>query len=232
MTETVQYGGWHFPKGEQHLPQWMKKVQDWRPDPAAPGTRGRLLYQGRKYREALRFVRGRRNAIDVGGHIGLWSWQMSLDFRHAWAFEPMPDHRACYNLNMASRSNWTLYENALGEEEQWIHVRTRTVGSSGDTGVDLNGKGERVFMVTLDEFEFNEVDFLKVDCEGFEVFVLKGAIETLKRNRPCIIVEQKPETGMVKNYGIGVKDAVKFLKSLGAVERLEMAGDHIMSWNP
>ena len=95
---------------------------------------------------------------------------------------------------------------------------------------DLSGNGIEVQMVTLDEFNFTEVDFLKIDCEGFEVFVLRGAIETLKRNKPVIIVEQKPETGMEKNYGIGTKDAVKFLQSLGAVQAMELAGDHIMLW--
>jgi FkbM family methyltransferase len=222
-TQRVIYGGWTFPPGEAHLPQWIKKVNDVRD--------GRKLYQGAKYRLALSYVKQRRTAVDIGGHIGLWSWPMSKDFERVRAFEPMPEHRECYAVNMADRHNFVLHPVALGDGTlKTVHVRTRTHGSSGDTGVDLSGNGLEVPCLTLDSFELNEVDFLKCDCEGFELFVMKGAVETLKRNKPVVIVEQKPETGMEKNYNIGTKDAVRFLESLGARQVAERAGDHIMTW--
>ena len=40
---------------------------------------------------------------------------------------------------------------------------------------------------TLDSFEFEDVDFLKMDVEGYERHVLLGAVETLKRERPTMI---------------------------------------------
>jgi hypothetical protein len=83
----------------------------------------------------------------------------------------------------------------------------------------------------LDSFNIQHIDFIKVDCEGYELFVLRGAIETLKRDKPCVIVEQKPETGMADRYGIGVTDGVEFLKSMGAVVRNTISGDYIMSWD-
>jgi FkbM family methyltransferase len=220
-------GGWSFPEGEVHLPGWIKKVNDKR---AHGKTDVRLLYQGAKYRRAMSLVKARRAAVDIGGHVGLWSWQMALDFQRVWAFEPMPEHRACYEFNMRNLRNWTLFPFALGDKSGKVHIRTRTPGSSGDTGVDLSGNGIEVECKTLDEFDLNEIDFLKCDCEGFEIFVMRGAVETLKRNKPVVIVEQKPETGMEKNYGIGTKDAVAFLQSLGARQAFEMAGDHIMTW--
>ena len=223
MTE---FGGWRFPAGERHLPGWMKKVNDRRDD--ARNKDSRLLYQGSKYRRALQYVSGREGAVDIGGHVGLWSWQMALDFARVWAFEPMPEHRLCYEHNMRHLRNWTLFPFALGEKPGTVHVRTRTPGSSGDTGVDLSGNGLQVKCVTLDEFDLAPVNFIKVDCEGFEVFVLRGAVNTIMRNKPTIIVEQKPETGMEKNYGIGAKDAVAYLKSLGMRQVAEMAGDHVM----
>jgi len=224
---TDKFGGWNLPTGEAHLPGWMQKVGDWRD---SPGKERRLLYQGAKYRRAFALCRQRRGAVDIGGHVGLWSWQMAMDFKRIWAFEPMPEHRQCYELNMQEFRNWTLFPYALGAAAGSVHVRTRTPGSSGDTGVDLTGNGLAVPMLTLDSFALNEIDFLKCDCEGFELFVMQGAVETLKRNKPVIIVEQKPETGMEKNYNIGTKDAVKFLVSLGARQAYEMAGDHIMVW--
>ena len=84
-------------------------------------------------------------------------------------------------------------------------------------------------MNRLDDFNFQNVDFIKIDCEGYEYFVLRGAEKTLLQNKPCIIVEQKPETGMEK-YGIGITDGVKYLESLGAKRRASIQGDYILSW--
>lgn len=225
----TKFGGWQFPKGEAHLPGWMQKVGDWRDDVRHQDRR--LLYQGKKYRAAVSYCKQRRYALDVGGHVGLWSWMMALDFNRVWAFEPMPEHRECYEINMRNFKNWTLFPFALGAAAGNVHVRTRTVGSSGDTGVDLSGQGLEVPIKTVDEFKFNEIDFMKIDCEGFELFVVKGAEETIKRNKPVMIVEQKPETGMEKNYKIGTKDAVNLLKSWGAREVHNMADDHILVWD-
>lgn len=223
MTE---FGGWRFPAGEKHLPAWMQKMNMKR----THGKDTRLLYQANKYNRILPLCRNRRHAVDIGGHVGLWSWQMAQDFQHVWAFEPMPEHRECYEYNMRDLKNWTLFPFALGDKPGKVHIRTRTPGSSGDTGVDLSGNGTEVELHTLDEFNLGTVDFVKIDCEGFELFVLRGGVETLKRNKPVIVVEQKPETGMEKNYNIGTKDAVKFLLDLGARQAFEMAGDHVLTW--
>jgi FkbM family methyltransferase len=135
-----------------------------------------------------------------------------------------------------------LHRCALGEQSGRVRIKTRTPGSSGDTGVDpdaersslraaVGAEGTEVEMRTLDEFALDNVDFIKADCEGYEVFVMHGAVDTLKRCKPAIIVEQKPETGLVARYKIGVTDAVKFLNSLGAQTRKVIQGDYILTWD-
>ena len=84
-------------------------------------------------------------------------------------------------------------------------------------------------MRRLDDFNFQDVDFLKIDCEGYELFVLRGATELLKRCRPCIIVEQKP--GNAQKFGLQETEAVPYLQSLGAVLRAVKSGDFVMSWD-
>jgi FkbM family methyltransferase len=199
-----------------------------------PLDQQRLGYQAHKYNAALEYVRPeRRVAIDIGAHVGLWSWPMSFDFERVHAFEPMPEHRQCWRANMDQRGNAELHECALGETTGSVVVQTRTPGSSGDTGVNTaaDAQGISADLRMLDSFNIQHIDFIKVDCEGYELFVLRGAIETLKRDKPCVIVEQKPETGMADRYGIGVTDGVEFLKSMGAVVRNTISGDYIMSWD-
>jgi len=230
---VIKFDEWYLPNGERHLQKWMQQVND--------KVDGRLTYQMYKYRPSMQFVKQRRTAIDIGAHVGLWSYWMARDFQKLIAFEPMPEHAACWKENMKTRPNADLYQIALGDREGPAKVKTRTPGSSGDTGVDpdaelsslrasIDDDGTVVQMKTLDSFELDEVDFIKADCEGFELFVMRGAEQTLRRNKPCIIIEQKPETGLAQRYKIGVTDGVKFLESLGAIRRKTIQGDYILSW--
>lgn len=227
-------GGWWFPDGEAHLQDWILKMTQ--------PCHGRWGYQKHKYDLALALVRDPGVAVDVGAHVGLWSWPMSHDFGQVISFEPMREHRECFGHNLAGRDNVTLHACALGAENGIAHLRTRTPGSSGDTGVDsaaersslrgsIDDAGEQCPLHTLDSFELQRVDLLKIDCEGYELFVLQGAVETLKRCRPVCVVEQKPETGGAQRYGIGVTDGVTFLEGLGAKRRRAVQGDYILSWD-
>lgn len=220
-----RFDEWWFPDHEEHLPEWLGTVGD--------RQHGRLIYQGHKYRAAMKYVRpDPRRAIDVGAHVGLWSFQMAWDFQDIDGFEPMPDHRECWYENVpgCGPANKGVHPYALGAEPGTVHVRTRTANSSGDTGVEPDGEGLAVDQRTLDSFGFDDVDLIKIDCEGYELFVCQGARETITRCRPVIIVEQKPETGGPERYGIGETDAVTFLEGLGMTRRECIQGDYILSW--
>lgn len=216
--------GWWFPEGEKHLPEWMARVNQKRD--------GLLQYQLAKYNAALKHVRLRRVAVDVGAHIGQWSKNMAADFEVVHAFEPVPDYAACWRANVQDAPNAMLHGVALGTQTEVVSMRCGTPGSHGDTFVAPKEQANATFdvcMVTLDSFDLANVDFVKIDCEGYELFVIKGGEKTIKRDRPCIIVEQKP--GKAQTYGLGETDAVALLKSWGATVRAVLSGDYILSWD-
>jgi len=214
---------WYFPEGETHLPQWM----------ANPKVRmilnGRPAYQGQKQEAAISYCKQRRVAVDVGGHVGLWSFNLAHWFEEVHAFEPVAAHRACFEANVLTNdseqdvymNNVTLHAYALGDRDGSVSIRTEPT-SSGDSRVD--GAGD-IPMRTLDSFQLANVDLIKIDCEGFELFVLRGAEELLARQKPVVIVEQKP--GHAQKFGLGERDAIPYLESLGYVVAREMAGDFI-----
>lgn len=203
-----------FPDGESHLQKWMQTKNE-RVD-------GRLAYQHNKLSAATSYCKQFRNAVDVGAHIGLWSRNLARKFAHVYAFEPMAAHRECFTLNVDA-FNVTLYPVALGESEGAVSMHTNPT-SSGDTWID--GTGD-VPMNTLDSFGLDDVDFLKADAEGYELFVMRGGENTIKRCRPVIIVEQKP--GRAEKFGLGRTDAVTYLQSLGYTLTQEMSGDYILT---
>lgn len=212
--------GWWMPENENHLPGHMAALNQ--------KIDGRLTYQLSKYNTAKHYVKNFTQAVDVGGHIGLWSWVMAKDFDAVMAFEPMEIHRECWHKNMNGIDHAGLYECALGAEKTTVELENRTPGSSGDTQVKPGSSGKTP-METLDSFNFADVGLIKIDCEGYEEFVLRGAADTLERCKPVVIVEQKRD--MSSRYGLKKQSAVALLKSMGAVLRKEISGDFILSWD-
>jgi FkbM family methyltransferase len=157
---------------------------------------------------------------------------MAKVFESVHAFEPVADHRACFAVNVTA-PNVTMHACALGEKNGSVSMKTAPT-SSGDSFVsghsmlaEVAGPGD-IPMKRLDEFNLQDVDFIKLDCEGYELFSLRGGEETLKRCRPCVIVEQKP--GRAQKFGLPETGAVAYLQSLGAVLRQEISGDYFLSW--
>ena len=217
-----QHRGIWLPDHEEHL---VGQLNDHRnQDPKDPTAMP--VYQRRKQILAMKYVKQHRTAVDIGAHCGLWSMNLVPLFNHVNSFEPVDEHRECFVRNVTPRgTNYTLHGIALGAKEQAIRIQT-VRGSSGDSHVELGGD---IPMKTLDSFELEDVDFIKLDCEGYELYALQGAEKTLLRYKPCVIVEQKP--GNAVQFGLGERDALPYLTSLGAVQREAFSGDFIFTWN-
>lgn len=214
------WGGWKFPDSEHHLIDWMTRVNDVR--------RGRPTYQAHKYDAALSYTQQRRVALDIGANIGLWSWLMAHDFTTLHAFEPVPAYADCWRENV---DRGTMHQMALGVRAGTVSMVCMSPDSCGDTTVDVAQTGTRVASAeirTLDSFDFDTVDLIKCDNEGYEVFVMRGAAETIKRCRPTIIVEQKPGHGNA--FGLSDTAAVEFLQTLGMRVQRVISGDYILTF--
>jgi len=178
----------------------------------------------------MRYVRQRRCAIDVGMHVGLWAMHLAKWFETVIGFEPVAEHIECLHKNMVGMSNYTVREIALGHRTGSVGLKILP-GSTGSTQIDEDGQG--VEMRTLDSFEFPAVDFLKIDVENYEYFVVEGGEKTIKLHKPIIVIEQKGDkTRKHKSvYGRERHDAKEMLESWGARQLFEMNGDHCMGWN-
>jgi FkbM family methyltransferase len=213
-------GGIWLPDREQHLVEHMRMV--------GCVVEGRLTYQYHKLLAGMPYVRQWRTALDVGAHVGLWSMHLAKRFTKVIAFEPDAEHRACFKRNIynGSSAHVALVGVALGDKASKASLGFEE-GSSGGTHLI---EGNDVEVWPLDYFSFEEVDFVKIDVEGYELFVVQGGERTIRTHRPVMVVEQKPK-GLAERYGKKQRDAVDQLLKWGAKVRKEISGDVILSWD-
>lgn len=223
-----EYRGLWFPDGDKNIIETMESE---RTNKGAPDFAGLPTFQFRKFAKAFELIKNFRVAVDVGGHVGLWSRVLAQLFSTVHAFEPIPAFAECFHRNVSSR-NVYLHGCALGELNGVVTLTTR-VSNSGITHITphdewhANGQVEAPLRM-LDEFGLDDIDFLKIDVEGYERNVLLGGEQIIRKCKPCIIVEQKP--GNAKRYGLPDIGAVTLLQKWGATYQWEFSGDFCLRW--
>ncbi len=194
-----------------------------------PLVDGKGTYQLAKLRAALSVDHRRGLAIDVGAHVGLWTRVLALNFDRVIAFEPCLDHAECLRKNVGSHNNVSIYEIALGNSSSELGMKCENSDIATASVCCNNDVME--FMIPIrriDDFEYKHVDFIKIDTEGYETMVLRGGEETINRDRPVIVIEQKKRR--VLQYESDKLAGVHLLESWGAHIEWEMSGDYCMIW--
>jgi FkbM family methyltransferase len=140
------------------------------------------------------------NIVDIGAQSGLYSlYAKFLPNSTFYAFEPFPDTFKLLNDNIALNdiTNINTFNLAISDEDGETMLNTceshNGLHTLGATPLRFNDiKQVKVNTTTLDKFFFDKdisVDFIKIDTEGYEYFILKGAINTIKKYKPTIQLE-------------------------------------------
>lgn len=132
--------------------------------------------------------------VDVGSNWGYFPLLFASQEEFVgkiFAFEPVPstyrDLRSV--IEQAGLEDLVqTYETAVGAKKGTVTMNLPR--HSGLASIDAGGAGAfEVPVTTLDSFQWERLDVIKVDVEGFEQAVFEGAVETLKRCRPMVVFE-------------------------------------------
>jgi len=145
-------------------------------------------------------ARPNTNVIDIGAFIGTHTLALS-DISSkgngtVYSFEPQP--WACDTIKSSIKANniknVKVYNIALSNKSGSIQFCSDNTGGSTictekNKSINSWNSNYNVKMRPLDSYNFKNISIMKIDVEGHEISVLEGALNTINRNRPKILIE-------------------------------------------
>jgi len=130
--------------------------------------------------------------VDVGAYVGAWTLYMARRGTRVVAFEPSPSSFRLLTRLTRKYPHVTVFPYALGEGNYSASINLHVVhgyDSLVKMAPEFVGKKVKTSVRTLDSFKIQKVGLVKIDTEGYEVPVLVGAKETIRKWKPRLIIE-------------------------------------------
>lgn len=191
---------------------------------------GNLYWLGyhhwREMKYLKKFLKPEMVFLDIGANVGEFTLAAAklLDRGRVIAFEPHPNiyRQLGRSVELNNYNNVSLFNLALGKKSGELELYGPS--DAHNEGMYSLIKGAvrteivaKVPIETLDEIVEREslerVDFIKIDVEGAELFVLQGGTKTLERHKPTMLIEFSEET--FREAGYKPSDLKDFLDRYG-----------------
>jgi FkbM family methyltransferase len=161
------------------------------------------------------------NVLDIGANIG---WTLLTMSQLSWTgkvfgFEPDPyNYQRCLeNVSLNNFTNVSLFPVGLSDVNATLNMEIRVASNRGGNRIVSNNTGHKVEVVRLDDFipvrNLEHIDVIKIDVEGYELNVLKGAASVLQRHHPVLFIELDDDN--LRDQSYSAKDLVVFLNNNG-----------------
>lgn len=163
------------------------------------------------------------NVIDVGANIGWTALRLARKALKGkvYGFEPDPynQERCQENVKRNALSNLEIFSLALGNKESTVGMELRTPSNRGGNRIAPVGLGGNAFVQVsrMDETapvnSLEKIDLIKIDVEGYELQVLKGAQGVLRKHKPILFVELDDDN--LRDQGDSASELVRYLEERG-----------------
>jgi len=167
------------------------------------------------------FLRTGSVVVDAGANIGDHTVEYAMMVGESGtvvAFEPNSEPADCLAYNTKSFPQVQIFRNGLSDVPRTAkmfaenNVGASYVSDSGSVPIEL---------VRLDDvWNFDRLDFIKMDIEGYETKAITGGIETIRLFRPVMLLEVN--VGALQRAGSSEGELLSLLRSLNY--RVEVIG--------
>ena len=183
-----------------------------------------LVFEPEIVETGKRFIRPGTAVLDVGSNFG----QMAMLFSRevgptgcVYAFEAQRQvyDILCKNLDANELTNIkAIFGAVFDEADRVFHFPEpdfKRFAAFGSYNLPLREKtGPEVKSVRIDDLDISEpISFMKVDVQGCDLFAMRGAVETIKKNKMPILFEF--EQRFQDEYGTTFQDYVDFTDLIG-----------------
>jgi FkbM family methyltransferase len=136
--------------------------------------------------------------IDVGANRGTYAFPLSKRIaKHGnlYLFEPIPSLYDYLKKGFSKKRFVKVFQLGCGAQSGKATIKIPNnfgrlgLGSGSLVNTFLDFKKLDIEILRIDDLNLTGIDFIKIDVEGYESFVLDGAIETIKKFRPIILIE-------------------------------------------
>ncbi len=174
------------------------------------------------------------NILDIGGNYGWYAIHMAKSFPEStiYSFEPIPNtyNHLLKNLSLNEVKNVLAQPFGLSDSEGsfvFYYDPSLSVNASLKNLTDketVEGVNCKVSTLDIWSADKKKIDFIKCDVEGAELLVFKGAIETIKRDKPIVFSEMLRKWTSKFNYH--PNDIINHFKSLD-YQAFSLDGEHL-----
>lgn len=168
-----------------------------------------------KYKYILNLCKNKRTVVQAGGNIGVFPKYLSYHFDKVITYEPIYKNYEALKLNITLRDNIIAINAGLGDIVSTAKIKSEQENNSGAIQLEYTDEMSNIFINKLDLEGINNLDLLWLDVEGFELKALKGAINTISRNKPILVIENN---GLIPEYPASLEGSNAFrewVESLG-----------------
>lgn len=191
---------WYLPDSETNYLEYFKNLET-------------DQYQEKQRRYSLNFISNRRTALDIGANVGFWARDICRIFKNVELFEPHKLNTECLKKNLQEYENFKIHEYSLSNFNGNGELYVDDKGLGNNTLDKDSGLTNKIIVKVkkLDDLNFNEIDYIKIDVQSHELEVIEGSINTLKRNSPVLCIEAPTRNDREISY---LQEIKKILKSL------------------
>jgi len=150
-----------------------------------------------------------RTCVQAGGNIGIWPKTLSGRFSRVFTAEPDHANYSALIANLEGVENIEIIKGAFGDQPgtgSMDHIDPTNIGAHQvQEGTDFE-------ILTIDSLKLDDVDLLQLDVEGFEHQAILGALDTIQKSWPVIVLELK---GLGERYGFSDEETIRLLEGFG-----------------
>lgn len=126
---------------------------------------------------------------NIGNHTLFYLFECNAQFVHC--FEPVKETYRILEKNISinkMESRVKLHNIGIGATKGRAQIEKFDIKNIGGTSIELVENGS-ITINSIDDLSINQIGFIKIDVEGFEINVLKGMIKTIERDHPYLTIE-------------------------------------------